>query len=81
MISLGGKPRRNYPAVRQAESHRRERANRESKRRTQRHPERQVAIPQQPLKTKPVAQPVAGRIVPGNAGFVHLSTGRLANNT
>ena len=31
-------------------------------------------------QTKPVAQPVAGRIVPGNAGFMHLSTGRLTDN-
>jgi hypothetical protein len=31
-------------------------------------------------QTKPLAQPVAGRIVPGNAGFMHLSTGRLSNN-
>jgi len=31
-------------------------------------------------QTKPVAQTIAGRIIPGNSGFMHFSTGRLAND-
>src|SRR6476659_11312142 len=33
-----------------------------------------------PRQINPVAQPVSVRSVPGNAGFVDLSAGRLSNN-